>query len=108
MSTRQTANELIPHSATHPGVLIANELEVRDDINQKELADLLGVKTSFLNEIMKGKRPITADIALLLEKALEIPANFWLNFQAQYDLDVARIIENNRRKPFNTSTINCP
>ncbi|WP_313375038.1 HigA family addiction module antitoxin [Chishuiella sp.] len=98
MSTQQTANELIPHSATHPGVLIADELEVRDDINQKELAHLLGVKTSFLNEIIKGKRPITADTALLLEKALGIPADFWLKFQTQYDLDVARIKEKNIEK----------
>ena len=59
---------LLPFEATHPGTLIKDELEVRDDLTQKELAILLGVKPSFLNEIIKGKRPVTADIALLLEK----------------------------------------
>src|SRR5690606_22902418 len=98
MSTLQKQQDLIPHKATHPGVLIADELDVRDDINQKDLAHLLGVKSSFLNEIIKGKRPITADTALLLEKALEISADFWLKFQAQYDLDVARIKEKNIAK----------
>lgn len=98
MSTLKKQQDLIPHKATHPGVLIADELDVRDDINQKDLAHLLGVKSSFLNEIIKGKRPITADTALLLEKALDIPADFWLNFQAQYDLDVARIKERNITK----------
>lgn len=95
MSTLNIAPELIPHQATHPGKLIADELEARDEMNQKELAHLLDVKPSFLNEIIKGKRPISADTALLLEKALGISAEFWLKFQLQYDLDVARIKERN-------------
>lgn len=98
MSTLQPNNELIPRHATHPGVLIADELEVRDDINQKDLAHLLGVKSSFLNEIIKGKRPITADTAILLEKALDITADYWLKLQTQYDLDTARIKEKNISK----------
>lgn len=93
MTTLQKQKDLIPYKATHPGVLIAAELDVREDIDQEDLAHLLGVKSSFLNEIIKGKRPVTVDTALLLEKALEIPADFWLRFQAQYDADVARIKE---------------
>lgn len=95
MKTIQTPIEPIPHLATHPGILIADELDSREDLNQKELAHLLDVKVSFLNEIIKGKRPVTADTALLLEKALEIPADFWLKFQVQYDLDTARIKQKN-------------
>lgn len=95
MKNTQTLPELIPHKATHPGILIADELETRDDLNQKDLAHLLDVKVSFLNEIIKGKRPITADTALVLEKALEIPADFWMKFQTQYDLDTARIKQKN-------------
>lgn len=91
MKNTQTLPELIPHKATHPGILIADELDSRDDLNQKDLAHLLDVKVSFLNEIIKGKRPITADTALVLEKALDIPADFWMKFQIQYDLDTARI-----------------
>ncbi|MCC6688189.1 MAG: HigA family addiction module antidote protein, partial [Saprospiraceae bacterium] len=76
-----TTNTIIPFEATHPGTLIRDELEVRDDITQTELATLLGVKPSFLNEIIRGKRPVTADISILLEKALGIPADYWMRFQ---------------------------
>ena len=85
----------IPFEATHPGILIKDELEVRNDINQKELAKEMGVKASFLNEIIKGKRPITADYAIILEKILGIPADYWMRFQSQYEIDKARIKEKN-------------
>lgn len=87
-----------PFESTHPGVLIKDELEIRDDIIQKDLAQLLGVKPSFLNEIIKGKRPITADLAILLEKSLDIPADYWMKFQSQYEIDCARIKEKNINK----------
>lgn len=93
-----TNKQLTPFSATHPGSLIADELSARTDMNQQELAHLLGVNKTFLNEIIKGKRPVTADTALLLETALGISADFWLRFQAQYDLDLARIKEKNIQK----------
>ena len=83
----------IPFEATHPGILIRDELEVRDDINQKDLAKEMGVKASFLNEIIKGKRPITADYAIILEKILGIPADYWMRFQSRYEIDKARIKE---------------
>jgi len=90
--------QIIPFEATHPGVLIKDELDVRDDINQKDLAIILDVKPSFLNEIIKGKRPITADLAIVLEKALQIPADYWMKFQSQYEIDCARIKEKNINK----------
>lgn len=85
----------IPFEATHPGTLIKDELEVRDDINQKDLAKEMGVKASFLNEIIKGKRSITADFAIILEKILGISADYWMRFQSQYEIDKARIKEKN-------------
>ena len=89
---------LLPFEATHPGTLIKDELEVRDDLTQKELATLLGVKPSFLNEIIKGKRPVTADIALLLQNVLGIEAEYWMKFQSQYEIDRAKIKEKNIAK----------
>lgn len=91
-------NTIIPFKATHPGTLIKDELEIRDDITQKDLVMVLGVKPSFLNEIIKGKRPITADIAILLEKALGIPADYWMKFQSQYEIDLTKIKEKNINK----------
>jgi HTH-type transcriptional regulator/antitoxin HigA len=90
-----TQNNILPFEATHPGILIKDELDVRNDLKQKDLAKELGVKPSFLNEIIKGKRPVTADIAVLLEKVLEIPADYWMKFQSQYEIDKARIKEKN-------------
>ncbi len=84
-------NNILPFEATHPGVLIKDELDAREDINQKDLAKELGVKASFLNEIIKGKRPLTADFAIILEKVFEIPADYWMRFQTQFEIDKARI-----------------
>ncbi len=93
-----TINKITPFEATHPGTLIKDELQERDDLTQKDLAILLGVKPSFLNEIMNGKRSITADIAILLEKSLDIPAEYWMKFQSQYEIDMAKIKEKNVTK----------
>ena len=90
-----TQNNILPFEATHPGILIKDELDARPDLKQKDLAKELGVKASFLNEIIKGKRPVTADIAILLEQILEIPADYWMKFQSQYEIDKARIKEKN-------------
>ncbi len=94
-------NQIIPYKATHPGVLIKDELESRGDLNQKELARLLDVKPSFINEIIKGKRNLTADYALLLEGVFGITAEYWMNFQTQYDVDKSRIKEKNLSKSKN-------
>ena len=83
-----------PHTATHPGVILKNELDSRN-ISQKEFAQSIDMQVTMLNEIIKEKRTVTADIALALEKALDIPADFWVNLQALYDLDEARIKEKN-------------
>ena len=56
------------------------------------------MQPTMLNELIKEKRAITAEIALSLEKALDIPADFWMRFQAGYELDCARIKERNIRK----------
>lgn len=90
--------KLIPVQATHPGVLIKDEIEATPDLNQRILAKELGVKPSFLNEIIKGKRPVTADIAILLEKVLGISADYWMKFQSQYEIDKARVKEKNIKK----------
>ncbi|MCK4663783.1 MAG: HigA family addiction module antidote protein [Bacteroidales bacterium] len=90
-------NNITPFEATHPGILLQDELKARN-IKQRELAYELGVLPTFLNEIIKGKRSITADFAVLLEKVLEIPADYWLRFQTQHDIDKARIKEKNVRK----------
>lgn len=89
--------EILPFAATHPGSLLKDELEARE-ISQKDFAMEIDVLPSFLNEVIKGKRPITADLAILLEKTLEIPAGYWMNFQTQYEIDRARLKEKNIKR----------
>jgi len=81
--------DLTPAYAIHPGEMLLDEIEARE-MSQAELGKLIGYKRSQLNEVIKGKRAINANLALLLEAALEIPADFWLKAQREYELDLAK------------------
>ncbi len=83
------ANNLTPFEPTHPGELIKGGLEARN-ISQAALASNIGIKPSLLNEIIKGKRAVNTQIALLVEAALDIPANLLLNLQNDYNMQVAK------------------
>lgn len=82
--------ELTPFSATHPGEMLADELEARG-IKQQEFAQQIGMQKSQLNEIIKGKRSLNAEVAILIEAALDISVDFWLQAQNNYDLALAKI-----------------
>ena len=84
------SKRLIPVEATHPGELIRDELKERG-ITQKQLAADSGIKPSVLSETINGKRPVSIRMAAALEKALCIPAEYWLNLQSQYNLDIAAL-----------------
>ena len=58
-------------------------------ITQNKLAVAIGVPPRHINEIVHGQRAVTADTALRLGKYFGVSAQFWLNLQTQYDLDVA-------------------
>lgn len=79
-----------PFLATHPGELIRDELKERN-MTQKQLAEKSGIKASILSDIIHGKRTISLKSAMALEKVLDIPAEFWLRMQTQYQLDAANI-----------------
>lgn len=78
--------------AVPPGELLAEELEARG-MTQKELADRTGRPEQKISEIINGKKSITQDTALELEKVLGIPAHFWVNLEASYQLTKARLRE---------------
>jgi HTH-type transcriptional regulator/antitoxin HigA len=78
--------------AIPPGELLAEELEARG-MTQKELADRTGRPGQKISEIVNGKKSITYDTALELEKVLGIPAHFWVNLEASYQLTKARLRE---------------
>ena len=76
-------------TTVHPGEILSDELDMRG-IKQKDFASTIGMPASVLNDIIKGKRSVTPDIAILLEAALGKDAISWLRLQAERDLEVAR------------------
>ncbi len=73
----------------HPGEHLAEFLEELG-ISQYRLAKAIGTPPRRINEIVHGRRSITADTALRLGRAFEMTPEFWLNLQNLYDLDLAR------------------
>ena len=73
----------------HPGEHLAEYLD-EYGISQYRLAQSIHVPPRRINEIVHGKRRITADTALRLGRYFGVGAEFWLNLQTGYDLDVAQ------------------
>ena len=97
--------ELTPFVATHPGEMIKDELKERG-MTQKQLAEETGIKTSVLSETINGKRSVSLSVAVALEKALDIPADVWMNMKTQYDLDKANIAK--REEKHETVSLTIP
>lgn len=89
VSPDMIANNITPFEPTHPGELIKDELEARS-LTQAKLAERIGVSPSLLNEIIKGKRRVNTEMALLLEAAMDLPADLLLNLQSDYNMQVAK------------------
>lgn len=93
-------------SADHPGEILKCELEARG-MSQKDLAEAIGKATPIINDIIKGRRDINVEIAVLLEMTLDnISAETWLNWQNAYDLQKIREQEEIRRLQTSISTWN--
>lgn len=73
-----------------PGEILKNEFMLPLSISARSLAKLLNVPTHRVTEIINGKRAVTADTALRLSKYFGVSAEFWMNLQTSYDLEVAR------------------
>lgn len=84
IATNMIANNIVPAEPTHPGIILREELECRG-ITQTKLANEIGVKVALLNELINGKRNFTIEYSMLIEAALGIDADFWMNLQAAYD-----------------------
>ena len=79
----------LPKNPFHPGEILLEEFLEPVEITQTEFARKLGWTRARLNELIKGKRGITADAALDLAEVLGTSAKLWMNLQATYDLDQA-------------------
>ena len=73
----------------HPGEILLEEFLKPMGLSQNRLALDIRVPARRINEIVLGKRRITADTALRLAKYFNMSARFWLGLQTDFDLDVA-------------------
>ena len=77
-------------SPVHPGEILLEEFLEPMEISQYRLAKDVSVPPRRINEIVHGKRSVTADTALRLARYFGTSDRFWLNLQTSYDLDVER------------------
>jgi len=74
--------------AIHPGAFLKEILEERG-LSQAQFARLVGVAPMRISHLVKGTRPVTAELALLFGRAFGQSPQYWLNLQAAYDLKLA-------------------
>lgn len=87
--------EFKPNYAIHPGIILDDDLKSLK-MKQAELSKRTGISKTIINEIIKGKRGINADIAISLESILSEPAEFWMTLQAKYEETLARLKSNDK------------
>ena len=79
----------LPKNPFHPGEILLEEFLEPMELSQSAFAEKIGWTKAKLNELIKGKRGITADSALDLAEALKTSPKLWMNLQATWDLDQA-------------------
>jgi antitoxin HigA-1 len=87
-SIRREASSLGP--SVHPGEVLLKEFLKPLEMTQATAAHRLGMSTVRLNEIVRGKRGVTADTALRLAQLFKTTPQFWMHMQANFDLKAAR------------------
>ena len=78
------------YAPSHPGEVLMEDFIEGFGITQHKLAVSIGVPPRRINEIVHGKRAITADTALRLGRYFGVEPQFWLNLQSRYELELAQ------------------
>lgn len=78
------------YAPIHPGEVLMEDFIEGFGIMQHKLAVSIGVPPRRINEIVHGKRAITADMALRLGRCFGVEPQFWLNLQSRYELELAQ------------------
>lgn len=92
---KMATNQYVPDYLVTPGEVLEDYLESLH-MSQADLAARTGLAKKTINEIIKGKSPITTETALKFERALRRPAHFWSNLESRYQEDCTRINEKER------------
>ena len=82
-------NRVLTDAVIPPGEILQEELEVRG-MSQRALAAKTGRPMQMISELCRGKKALTADTALDLERALDIPAHVWVVLEGEYRTALAR------------------
>lgn len=85
-------NQFVPNYAISPGEILADELDIRS-MSQKELSKRTGITEKHIISILKAKASITPETAIKFERALGMPADYWLNLESNYQEIKARLAE---------------
>jgi addiction module HigA family antidote len=78
------------HTPIHPGEILREDFLLPLALSEYRLAKDIGVPSRRINEIVKGKRAVTADTALRLERYFGWPAEVWLNLQSHHDQQLTK------------------
>ncbi|CAN5159059.1 hypothetical protein BH09BAC5_BH09BAC5_14550 [soil metagenome] len=89
IKSKPSSKNLIPGDIFHPGEFIKDEMEARE-MSQQELADKLHISKSEMSLLLNGHRNITPLIAIKIESAWGIDAEYWMNLQVKYDIDLLK------------------
>lgn len=81
--------DTVARTPIHPGEVLGDELD-EIGLSAKRLADLIQVPPNRVYRLLSGKRSVTADTALRLSQYFGTSADFWMNLQSSYELDLAR------------------
>lgn len=87
IQSERMANNMTPFEPTHPGEILSEELEERG-ITRSQLARQITQPQAVIDGIIDEKKSVTTELAMLLEAALGIDADFWLNMQSAYNKHV--------------------
>lgn len=95
MATYNKKSEKIySDEAVHPGELILDEMDFAS-LTQTQLAQKMELSIQQINDLIKGRRNISASIAVNLEKIFGIDAEYWMRYQAKFELDKYLIANKN-------------
>jgi antitoxin HigA-1 len=78
------------HSPIHPGEILAEDFLAPLDLSARDLADAIRFPIRRVREIVRGARPISAEVALRLARYFGTSEEFWMNLQVHHDLEVER------------------
>ena len=76
------------YTPTHPGEVLKDEIEYRK-VSQRKLAEQMGISYKALNDLLNGRRTLTTTTAMMLEAALDIPADSLMRLQLKYNMQQA-------------------